>query len=171
MKVFTKQYLSELLAKAKKNFRLRAHLNLHHTYDEPCQKLFNAVGLGSYIPPHRHFIDPKSECLLAVKGLFALIVFFDNGEIDSITIFGSEKYSDQILIAAGVELTPSIWHTVISLIEDSILFEVKNGPFNPEIAKEFAPWAPQEMSENASQYFEDLRCRCLSQLSKMKIQN
>ena len=45
-----------------------------------------------------------------------------------------------------------------------ILCEVKEGPFDPQKAKEFAPWAPSEGSANAQDYFDQLRGLCKHRL-------
>jgi cupin fold WbuC family metalloprotein len=89
-------------------------------------------------------------------GLFGLIQFNNQGDIESITLFGSEKYSEQFSIAAGVELPAGVWHTVVVLVDKSILFEVKGGPFDPSIAKELAPWAPEEGALECYEYVQQL---------------
>lgn len=164
MKVFSPLYFDELLTSADKSHRLRAHVNVHRSYADQCQKLFNAIKVDSYIRPHRHSLDPKDECLLAIKGLFALIEFNDQGDINSIVLFGSEKYAEQFSVAAGVELSAGIWHTLVALIDDSILFEVKSGPFEPELAKELALWAPEEGCNDAPLYLEALKLKCFREL-------
>ncbi len=164
MKIFSRQYFGELLNAAARSQRLRSHANVHFSYAERCQKLFNAIKLHSYIHPHRHSLDPKEECLIAVRGLFGLIEFNDQGEIKSITLFGSEKYSEQYSIASGIELSAGTWHTVVSLADDSVLFEVKSGPFDPSLAKELAPWAPEEGGEQAQEYLNALRLRVQDEL-------
>ena len=157
MKIFSRQYFDELLVSANQSGRLRAHANLHLAYSDPCQKLFNLIKAESYIRPHRHSLDPKEECLLAVAGLFSLITFSDDGIIESINLFGSEKYLQTSSIAFGLELPADIWHTVIPLTDQSILFEVKSGPFDPGAAKELAPWAPEEGSQEAISYLSQLK--------------
>ena len=157
MKVFSSQFFKVLLSAASKSHRLRAHANVHHSYTDQCQKLFNAIQANSYIRPHRHSLDPKEECLIAIKGLFGLIMFTDKGIIESITLFGSEKYSEKLSIAAGLEFPAGVWHTVISLEDYSILFEVKSGPFDPSLAKEMAPWAPEEGTQYANNFFEKIK--------------
>jgi cupin fold WbuC family metalloprotein len=164
MKVFSRHYFDELLASADQSPRLRAHVNVHRSYADQCQKLFNAIKVESYIRPHRHSLDLKEECLLAIRGLFGLIEFTDQGVINSIMLFGSEKYSEQLSIAAGVELPAGVWHTVVSLVDKSILFEVKSGPFAPSLAKEFALWAPEEGCDDASLYLEALKQECFGEL-------
>jgi hypothetical protein len=39
------------------------------------------------------------------------------------------------------------------------LFEVKSGPFNPEQAKEYAAWAPEEDGPEATEYLIELKHR------------
>ena len=167
MKIFSSQYFDELLNTAARSQRLRAHANVHHSYADQCQKLFNAIKVNSYIHPHRHSLSPKEECLIAVRGLFGLIEFSEHGGIESITLFGGEKYSQQLSIASGVELPAEVWHTVVSLVENSILFEVKSGPFDPALAKELAPWAPEEGGELTQEYLIILRREAQNQLAEI----
>jgi cupin fold WbuC family metalloprotein len=167
MKIFSSQYFDQLLYAASRSKRLRVHANVHDSYTDQCQKLFNAICVDSYIRPHRHSLDPKEECLIAVRGLFGLIEFSDHGGIESITLFGSEKYSQQLSIASGVELPGGVWHTVVSLVENSILFEVKSGPFDPALAKELAPWAPEEGGELTQEYLVVLRREVQDQLEEI----
>ena len=145
------------------------HVNVHESYTDPCQKLFNAININSYIRPHRHSLDPKDECLIAIKGLFALILFSEQGAIESINLFGGEKYSDKFSIAAGASISAGIWHTVVSLQDESILLEVKSGPFDPSVAKEFAVWAPEEGDETATDYLLALRQKSVDLLAKAEI--
>lgn len=164
MKVFSSQYFEDLVNQASQSDRLRAHVNVHGSYADQCQKLFNAIKIDSYIRPHRHSLDPKDECLVAIKGLFGFIMFTEQGSIESVVLFGSEKYSEQLSIPSGLELTSGVWHTVVSLVDNSILFEVKKGPFEPTLAKEFAPWAPKEGEKVANPYFQQLKKECLKKL-------
>ena len=159
MRVFSNQYFVDLLGTATQSERSRAHANIHHSYDDPCQKLFIAINADSYIRPHRHSLDPKEETLIAVRGLFGLIAFKDSGLVDSATLFGSEKYSEKLSIASGVELSAGVWHTVVALVDQAVLFEVKNGPFNPVVSKEFATWAPAEGSDQAQEFLSDLKMK------------
>lgn len=171
MKVFSSQYFDDLLSASMQSERLRAHANIHGSYADPCQKLFNAINAYSYIRPHRHSLDPKEECLIAIKGLFGLVMFTDQGLIESVTLFGSEMYTEILSIPSGIELPAGVWHTVVSLANNSVLFEVKSGPFDPSLAKELAPWAPEEGNANASQYLETLQQTCLKELSSIRIQD
>ena len=155
MKLFDTHYLSDLTVQAKNSFRLRQHSNVHQNYDDPCQRLFNAIEPGSYIRPHRHMLESREELLIAICGSMALICFNDQGDVIRILHLGSEKYGSKF--SAGVEIEPHVWHTVLPFEPGCILFEVKSGPFNPKKAKEMAPWAPEEGTESAKIYYEKLR--------------
>ena len=158
IKIFSNSFLEDLRRESGLSLRKRKNHNLHFDYVDSCQRLFNAIEMDSYIRPHRHSLDPKHECLLALSGLFCLYIFDDTGKILRVTKFGSDLYriTDKNC-AAGVEIPPNCWHTVVALSQSAILFEVKAGPFIPSYAKEFASWAPEEGASNSLDYLKSLR--------------
>jgi cupin fold WbuC family metalloprotein len=156
---FSSEFLDLLSQQAEQASRQRQHKNIHQHYNESCQRLFNAIGIDSYIRPHRHSIDPKDECLIAVRGRMAVVVFDDIGQVSQIIRFGAQVNEAQQAIGVGVNLSAGVWHTVIAEVTGSILFEVKSGPFNPEQAKEYAPWAPAENTPDAIEYLMELKHR------------
>jgi cupin fold WbuC family metalloprotein len=164
VKVFSQKTLETLVSKAQQSTRARQHQNIHQSFDDPCQRFLNAIGVGSYIRPHRHSLDPKTETLVAIRGLFSLIIFTESGEIAEVIKFGSEKFDDGRAQGVGAELTPGVWHTVVALTEGAVMLELKAGPFDPAAAKEFAPWAPDEGTDEAISYLKALeravRDRC-----------
>jgi len=148
--------VDNLTRRAKLSIRLRSHHNFHADYADPVQQLANSIDIDSYIRPHRHALDHKSECLIALKESFALVIFNDQGLVVDAIKFGSESYVKKDS-NYGVNISPSVWHTVIALTSDSVLFEIKSGPFDPLQAKEFASWAPAEDSPEAVSYLANLR--------------
>jgi hypothetical protein len=50
------------------------------------------------------------------------------------------------------------------MVDQAVLLEVKSGPFNPLVAKEFAIWAPEECSDQGQEYLSDLKRRCVVRL-------
>lgn len=88
-----------------------------------------------------------------------LVTFNDVGEIRDAIGFGVWEEGDRqpTSLGVGVELPPGVWHTVVANVPGSVLFEVKEGPFDPERAKEFAEWAPAEGGEAAQEYLAALR--------------
>ena len=154
MKIFDAQYLDDLTCKAKVSPRLRQHRNVHQSYQDASQRLFNAIEPGSYIRPHRHASDPREELLIAVRGSMAMVTFNDKGDVIKVLRFGSEKHG--VEMAVGAEVSSSTWHTVIALEPGCVLLEVKAGPFDPNQPKDLAPWAPEEDSAAARDYFDQI---------------
>ncbi len=150
MKFFYAQYLDDLIFQARVSPRLRQHRNVHQSYQEPSQRLFNAIEPRSYIRPHRHAYDPRDELLIAVRGVMAMVIFDDQGAVTNVVRFGTERHGEKV--AVGAEVSSSTWHTVIALEPGCVLLEVKAGPFDPNQPKDLAPWAPEESSDAACAY-------------------
>lgn len=151
MKIFSNEYLCDLSRRAKSSPRQRQHCNIHQSYEEACQRLFNAIEPGSYIRPHRHISDPRDELLVAVRGLMALVTFDGQGEITNVIRFGTEKFDANA--SSAVEIPSSVWHTVVALEPGSVLLEIKAGPFDPNQPKDLANWAPTEEDDVAAKNY------------------
>lgn len=54
----------------------------------------------------------------------------------------------------GVELPPGVWHSLVSLAPDTVLFEVKPGPYRPTGENDFAAWAPLEGATASAAFVE-----------------
>ena len=136
---------AQLSSQAAANPRLRQHHNFHQM-DDPCHRL--AVGLqpGTYIPPHRHLAADKAEALLVLKGRLGLLVFSDSGAV----------LTQRVLAAGtdcvGVDLPPGVFHALVVLEADSVLFECKAGPYRPIGDGELAHWAPREGAAEVADY-------------------
>ena len=148
-----------LIDQATQSPRARQHRNIHTSYDDPCQRFMNAIGMESYIRPHRHSLDPKTETLIALRGLFALVTFNDDGTIQEVMHFGTEKHTgnDTEGLGIGADIPPGVWHTIIALVPGAVMLELKAGPFNPNAAKEPAPWAPEEGTPEGMAFLDGLR--------------
>ena len=154
MKVFDKTYFDNLSRKARANSRLRQHSNIHESYEDPCQRMVNALEPNSYIPPHRHFSVRKNELMVALRGNMALVLFDEHGVVMQVLKLGCDIAGSES--AAGVELAPETWHTVVALEPGCILLEIKAGPFDPSQPKDIASWAPEERTPQARTYLQKL---------------
>lgn len=154
MKIFDSLYLRDLTNKAKSSPRLRQHRNVHQSFQDACQRVFNAIEPDSYIPPHRHASEPKDELLIAIRGSMALVTFDDHGTVTGILRFGTERHGSGL--AVGAEVPSKTWHTVIALEPGCVLLEVKAGPFDPNQPKDLAQWAPAEGTSDAESYWQQL---------------
>ena len=56
----------------------------------------------------------------------------------------------------GCDIRPGVWHTIFALAPDTVLFEVKPGPYDPGVDKEFAPWSPPEHSPEAALFLAEV---------------
>ncbi|WP_044873525.1 WbuC family cupin fold metalloprotein [Pseudomonas sp. LFM046] len=141
---------TELAEKAAASPRKRQHHNFH-AMEEPCHRM--AVGLQpeTYIPPHRHLSPDKAESLLVLKGRLGLLIFDEQGAV-----------IDQRELATGgdcvgVDLPPGVFHALVVLEPDSMLFECKAGPYRPVGEGEQAPWAPREGEAGVADYMAWMR--------------
>jgi cupin fold WbuC family metalloprotein len=136
---------AQLTAEALANPRQRQHHNLH-AMSEPCHRMVVGLQPGSYIPPHRHLAEDKAETLLALQGCFGVLIFSQTGEVLERRLLqaGGE--------CAGVDLPPGVFHALLVLAADSVLFECKAGPYRPITAAELAPWAPAEGAPEVPAY-------------------
>ncbi len=134
-----------LVEQAAANPRQRQHHNFHQM-EEPCHRM--AIGLqpDTYIPPHRHLSADKAEALLVLKGRLGVLIFNDVGEVLDKRVLqaGGE--------CVGVDLPPGVFHALVVLEADSILFECKAGPYKPVGNGEQANWAPREGELGVADY-------------------
>lgn len=156
IKVFSAEYLDELVRQASTSLRRRQHRNIHTDYADPCQRLFNAIEPDSYLRPHRHGPAQGAETMIALRGLMKLVVFEDDGQIAEAHTFGAGHHAEQNRIPVGLETPPGRWHTVIAVEPGSVLLEMKGGPFDPSAPKFPAPWAPEEGSHEGQIYLQRL---------------
>lgn len=156
IKVFSTEYLDDLVREASTSPRRRQHRNIHTDYSDPCQRLFNAIEPDSYLRPHRHEPAQGAETMIAIRGLLKLVIFGDYGQIVEVYTFGAGNRVQADNVAVGVETPPGRWHTVLAMETGSVLLEMKAGPFHLSAPKFPAPWAPEENSPEGKVYLETL---------------
>ena len=118
--------------------RKRVILPLHKTEDSPLHRMLNAGQPGTYIRPHWHRQPPKDETLVVLQGAIGLFVFHDDGKVQRALRLaaGSSDF--------GVDIVAGVCHTFIVLAQDTVVYEVKPGPYMRAMDKDFAAWAPAE---------------------------
>ncbi len=136
MKIVTAETIAALLERAAAAPRKRMNLNLHAELSDPICRFLNAGLAGTYVRPHRHRIG-KWELVNVLQGRLDVVIFNHEGEIKDRLALGSEG-------ASVVEIPGGEWHTVVFGAPAAIALEVKPGPYEPLLDKEFAGWAPQE---------------------------
>jgi len=129
--------------------RRRANHNLHPALDDPIQRFLNVLQPDSYVRPHRHEAD-RFELFLVLAGRAAAILFDAAGAVIETVALAPDA-------TRAVEIPGGRWHTLLALEPDTVLFEVKPGPYRPLTDKDFASWAPAEGDPAAAAALERWR--------------
>ncbi|WP_319590638.1 WbuC family cupin fold metalloprotein [uncultured Draconibacterium sp.] len=149
IKKIDKQTLDNLCAEAKQADRQRKNLNYHSNFNDPINRMLNAVEPGSYVQPHKHENPDKREVFIILRGKMAVVFFDDDGNItENLILDNKENY--------GVEIPPAVWHTIIALERGTVVYEVKDGPYSPSDDKNFASWAPKEDEKESADYIRHI---------------
>lgn len=147
-----RQLFASLMEQASKSPRRRAHHNLHQM-SEPCHRLLVGLQPDTYIAPHRHLAADKAETLLVLQGRFGLLLFGDDGNLQATHLL--EAGGDCV----GFDLAPGVFHALVVLTADSVLFECKAGPYRPLGEGEHANWAPREGESDCAGYLDWMRAQ------------
>ena len=122
MNLINTKRLDAVLEKARESERLRMNDNFHDALDAPAQRLLNALEVGTELPIHRH--RHTAETYILLRGKLA-VVFYDDNKIETERVILNPKTEDY-----GVHIPIGQWHT-IEVLESSVIFEVKDGPYTP----------------------------------------
>ena len=123
--------LDQLAQQAAGAPRKRSHLLLHSGPDDQVQRLLIAARPGTYVRPHQH--SRQWEMLVLLRGRLDLLTFDEGGEV--LTRKSLEPAAPVVQIAVAE------WHAAVVRAPDTVVLEVKPGPYR---ANEFADWAPEE---------------------------
>jgi cupin fold WbuC family metalloprotein len=149
MKLFSRSLLDELTTAAAASPRQRANHNIHTSATDPVQRFLIAAQRDTYFRPHRH--ATKSELALVLRGYFDVLTFDENASVTGRYRVGSD--TDNI----GFETPRGTWHTLLAGADGAAFLEIKEGPYDPATASEFAPWAPAEGHESVRVFQQWLR--------------
>lgn len=148
--LLTGELMSKAVEMSRRSPRRRVILPLHPSHTDTLHRMLNACQPGTYVQPHRHLAPPKAESILVLRGAIGVVVFDAGGRITQ--EFLLKASSDTF----GVDLHPGVYHTFVILEPDTVLFEVKPGPYQEATDKDFAAWAPVEGSIEARRFLEAL---------------
>lgn len=121
--IINKELLEDISEKAKNSERLRMNFNLHDSLDAKAQRLLNALEIGTKLPIHRH--TNTSETYILLRGKIKVMFHNDSGDVTQTFHLSplDENY--------GVHIPKGQWHTLEVMENDSVIFEVKDGPYTP----------------------------------------
>lgn len=148
MKLVTRDLFAQMLEQAGASPRRRSNYNLHEQASAPVQRLFIAAKKDSYFRAHRH--PAKWEFSIVVRGAFDVLTFDGQGVLTQRIRVGPNAD------VCAFELPPNIYHAWLPLEDDSLFFEVKEGPYDAATAAQFAPWAPAEGAREVDEFVRKL---------------
>lgn len=119
--VITKEMLDELSAQAKASERLRCNLDLRNSAEDLSQRMLNALEPGTVMPIHRH--KGSSETCVCIRGHFE-VYFYDEKGVLTDTI-------DMVPGGVVLNIEKGQWHSLKCLESGTVLFEAKDGPYEP----------------------------------------
>ena len=123
-----KKLLDELTEKAKANPRHRMHYDLRDSEEDGSMRMLNAIEPETVIPIHRH--ADTSEDVIVLRGE-AMEVLCDSSGVEV------ERYH---LVAGSDSMAchvpKGVFHTCKSLRSGTVIFEFKNGKYDPEGTEE-----------------------------------
>jgi cupin fold WbuC family metalloprotein len=155
MKIVTAEMIAELLSRAAASPRKKMNLNLHAELTDPISRFLNAGIVGTYVRPHRHR-SGKWELVSVLQGRCDLVIFTSDGVLKNRVPLSSE--------GTGVaEIPGGDWHSVVFHAPAAVVLEVKAGPYEPRLDKEFASWAPPENDPAAASFVTWLEAAALGE--------
>lgn len=123
---------------------------LHKSAEDTLHRMFNVIQPGSYIRPHSHKSDAKAESVVVLKGGICFFTFDNGGNVLS----HHNLYANTDVF--GVDIEPHVIHSFFALEADTVIFEVKPGPYIQKSDKGFAEWSPEESTPEAEAFLNKL---------------
>ena len=155
----TRTDLARALAASHTSARGRMIQPFHRSDASSLHRMFNAIQPGSYIAPHRHLSPPKDEAWIVLQGALAFFTFDAAGKLETIA---EVRANSEVF---GVDLEAGVYHALYALEPDTVVYEVKSGPYAPHDDKSFAPWAPREGEPGTKEYLAELERAFTQRLS------
>jgi cupin fold WbuC family metalloprotein len=149
MRLFEDKLLDELAAKAAGSPRRRAHFNIHAAATDLVQRFLVAAERDSYFRPHLH--RTNAELVIVLRGRIELVTFDEAGHVLARQQVGEGTGQFAYEMANGT------WHTLIAPAGPVAFLEVKQGPYDPATAADFAHWAPAEGEGSVPRFQQWLR--------------
>lgn len=126
--VIDNNILDSLSAQAKANPRLRQAMDLRNGPEDLSQRMLNALEPGTVMPIHRHMAS--SETVTLLRGKIRWHFYNDAG-----------KETESVVLDANgdircINVEKARWHSLECLESGSVLFESKDGKYEPQRAED-----------------------------------
>lgn len=122
------ELLDSISEQARNNDRRRMNFNFHTSPEAKSQRLLNVLEMDSVIPIHRH--KNTAETYILLRGKISVEFYNENGDITELF------YLDPTTGHYGIDIPQGQWHRLKVLAPDSVIFEVKDGPYTPITAED-----------------------------------
>lgn len=126
--VLTQEILQALIDQAKASPRLRTNYDLRNSTEDKSQRILNVLEPGTIIPIHRH--TKSSESTAVIRGKIRQNFYDENGNITDSVIIEASGPCPIYVVPKGV------WHNTECLESGTILFEAKDGAYEPLAAED-----------------------------------
>ena len=115
--------LDNLTSQAKASPRLRMNMDLRNSAEDKSQRMLNALEPGTVMPIHRHMAS--SETVTLLRGKIRWHFYDDVG-----------KETESVVLDANgdvrcINVEKARWHSLECLESGSVLFESKDGKYEP----------------------------------------
>jgi len=119
--IITQDILDSLTAAAKETPRLRMNMDMRNSPEDKSQRMLNAIEPGTDMPIHRHM--GSSETVICLRGHFEEYLYDEEGNL-------TDTFD---MVPGGLVLNIPIgqWHSLRSLESGTVLFECKDGAYQP----------------------------------------
>jgi cupin fold WbuC family metalloprotein len=145
IKLLNQDLINTVAEEAASSERLRKNFNFHQLADK-VQRFINIMQPGTYVRPHRH-TRPESingfEFFLALQGKIGVLLFNEQGEVIYQEQLGPQHNNH------GIEIAEGTFHTLVALAPNSVMFELKEGPYLSASDKDFLSSFPSEGTPEA----------------------
>jgi cupin fold WbuC family metalloprotein len=148
VKIISRSLLETLCEEAQKSDRKRKNYNFHE-HSETVQRFLNVLQPGTYVRPHQH-LRPENvngfEFFLVLQGAIGMVLLDADGTLlraERLEANGEQR---------GIEIAEGMYHTLVVLEENSVILELKEGPYQPAMDKDFLQQFPPEGNAECSNY-------------------
>ncbi len=129
--IVTDVLLDRLTQEAKVSERLRQNYDLRNSSEDNSQRMLNALEIGTDISVHRH--RKSSETVAVLRGAVRQNFYDDNGRIIETFIVEAGSSVPFFVVPIGA------WHNCEALEEGTIIFESKDGKYEPIDMEDILP--------------------------------
>ena len=147
MEFITNELIDRTLQRAKESPRLRMNYNFHSDEAEPVNRLLNAMHRGTFVPVHRHLNPSLSESGVVIRGRVGILIYDAEGRIIDKRVVGAGAD------VCGFDIEAGVWHGLVVMEDNTVIYEVKQGPYTPISAENIASWSPEKEDKVAQREF------------------